>query len=99
MIDRLDLLEDYMYYFQFTINSYGQDIEANIPSKNDVIIPTFRDLSDMIGPERIIWRYDPILLTEKYSKKAIATQLAATINAVVYFCAKVPSWYMARETT
>lgn len=67
MMDRLDLLRDYMYYFQFTINSYGQDIEANIPSKNDIIIPTFRELSDMIGSERVIWRYDPILLTEKYS--------------------------------
>lgn len=67
MMDRLDLLRDYMYYFQFTINSYGQDIEANIPSKNDIIIPTFRNLSDMIGSERVIWRYDPILLTEKYS--------------------------------
>ena len=67
MMDRLDLLRDYMYYFQFTINSYGQDIEANIPSKNDIIIPTFRELSDMIGCERVIWRYDPILLTKKYS--------------------------------
>lgn len=67
MMDRLDLLKKYMYYFQFTINSYGRDIEANIPSKNDIIIPTFRTLSDKIGPERVIWRYDPILLTEKYS--------------------------------
>lgn len=67
MMDRLDLLKDYMYYFQFTINSYAQDIEANIPSKNDIIIPTFLKLSDMIGPERVIWRYDPILLTKKYS--------------------------------
>ena len=49
-MDRLDLLKDYMYYFQFTINSYAQDIEANIPNKNDIIIPTFRKLSDMIGP-------------------------------------------------
>ena len=67
MMDRLDLLKNYMYYFQFTINSYGRDIEANIPSKNDIIIPTFRTLSDKIGHERVIWRYDPILLTEKYS--------------------------------
>ena len=67
MMNRLDLLQNYMYYFQFTINSYGQDIEASIPSKNDIIIPTFKELSDMIGSERVIWRYDPILLTEKYS--------------------------------
>lgn len=67
MMDRLDLLKDYMYYFQFTVNSYAQDIEANIPSKNNVIIPTFQELSKLIGPERVIWRYDPILLSQKYS--------------------------------
>ena len=26
----LDLLKDYAYYFQFTVNSYGKDIEANV---------------------------------------------------------------------
>lgn len=67
MMDRLDLLKDYMYYFQFTVNSYAQDIESNIPNKNDVIIPTFQELSKLIGPERVIWRYDPILLSQKYS--------------------------------
>lgn len=67
MMYRLDELKDYMYYFQFTLNSYGTDIEANIPNKNDVIIPAFRDLSRKIGAERVIWRYDPILLTSKYT--------------------------------
>ena len=27
MIDRLDELKDYMYYFQFTVNPYGKEIE------------------------------------------------------------------------
>lgn len=67
MMSRLDELNDYMYYFQFTMNSYGTDIEANIPNKNDVIIPAFRGLSKKIGAERVIWRYDPILLTSKYT--------------------------------
>lgn len=67
MMDRLDLLKDYMYYFQFTVNSYSQDIESNIPNKNDVIIPAFQELSNLIGPDRVIWRYDPILLSQKYS--------------------------------
>lgn len=53
--------------FELTLNSYGMDIEANIPNKNDVIIPAFRDLSRKIGAERVIWRYDPILLTSKYT--------------------------------
>ena len=67
MIDRLDELKDYMYYFQFTVNPYGKEIEENVPSKNNIIIPSFRELSRIIGPERIIWRYDPIILSRKYS--------------------------------
>lgn len=67
MMNRLNELNDYKYYFQFTINSYGKEIEANIPNKNDVIIPAFKKLSELIGPERVIWRYDPILLTQQYS--------------------------------
>lgn len=67
MMSRLDELRNYMYYFQFTLNSYGKDIEANVPSKNDIIIPAFRELAKKIGPERVIWRYDPILLTSKYT--------------------------------
>lgn len=67
MFEKLDQLKDYTYYFQFTINSYGKNIETNVPSKKDEIIDTFRMLSDKIGPERVIWRYDPILINEKYS--------------------------------
>ena len=67
MMKRLDELKDYTYYFQFTVNPYGQDVEQNLPSKRNVIIPAFQELSKKIGSERIIWRYDPILLTPKYS--------------------------------
>lgn len=67
MLDKLDALRDYMYYFQFTLNSYGTDVERNIPSKNNVIIPAFQRLSDLIGPGRVIWRYDPIFLSKTYT--------------------------------
>jgi hypothetical protein len=67
MLERLDELKDYMYYYQFTLNAYSTDVETNIPSKNDVIIPAFQTLSRKIGANRVIWRYDPILLNEKYS--------------------------------
>lgn len=67
MLDKLDGLRDYTYYFQFTLTSYGRDVESNVPSKNDVIIPAFQRLADLIGPERVIWRYDPIFLTETYT--------------------------------
>jgi DNA repair photolyase len=67
MLNRLDELKDYMYYFQFTLTSYGKDVEQNIPLKNDSIIETFKALSEKIGADRVIWRYDPILISKKYS--------------------------------
>lgn len=53
MLSRLGELEEYTYYFQFTLSAYGPDVEKNIPSKNEVIIPTFQQLSKAIGRERI----------------------------------------------
>ena len=67
MLDKLHLLYRYPFYFHFTLNAYGKDLEAGIPSKNNVIIPAFQKLSQQIGPDRIIWRYDPIILTPKYT--------------------------------
>jgi hypothetical protein len=66
MIDKLQLIKDYFYYFQFTLNPYGQDMEVNLPLKSK-IIETFKQLSEKIGSEKVIWRYDPILLNDKYN--------------------------------
>jgi hypothetical protein len=66
MMDRLGELKDYMYYFQFTVTSYGKDAEPNLPAKSDVIISAFKKLSDMLGADRVIWRYDPILISARY---------------------------------
>ena len=64
-LDELDAL-GYPYYFQFTVTGYGTDLEPNLPSK-DEIIDTFIALSQKIGREKVIWRYDPIVLTERYT--------------------------------
>jgi len=32
MIEQFDRLKDYKYYFQFTLNPYGKDIENHLPS-------------------------------------------------------------------
>ena len=67
MFKRLDELCNYNYYFQFTLTGYGHDIEPNIPNKIFQMIPIFQELSKKIGKERIIWRYDPILLNSSYT--------------------------------
>lgn len=64
MLPRLNELKDYNYYFQFTINPYDKQIEANVPIKANVI-ETFKELSHKIGANNVIWRFDPILMTDK----------------------------------
>lgn len=66
MLDRLDELKEFQYYFQYTITSYGKDVEKEILDKKKVI-ESFKNLSHKIGKERVILRYDPILLSEKYN--------------------------------
>lgn len=70
MLEILDSINarGYNYYFQFSVTPYGKDVEPGIPSKPDAIIPAFQALSDRIGQERVIWRYDPILYSEKYTR-------------------------------
>ena len=66
MLEHLpELSKKYMYYFQYTLNAYLSDIEPDLPKLKDKI-ETFKKLSLDIGKDRVIWRYDPIILTEKY---------------------------------
>lgn len=89
MLDRLDELKDYTYYFQFTLTGYGTDIECNVPHKKHVIIPVFQKLSKRIGREKVIWRYDPIMFTDKYTPeyhlKAFG-QIAGALNGYTDKC-------------
>lgn len=85
MLGRLDELKDHTYYFQFTLNPYDSDIEKNLPSKNEVVIPTFQKLSRAIGKERVVWRCDPILLNEKYT-------LQYHVESFQLFCDKLSDY-------
>jgi len=69
MIPRLSELEKFNYYFQVTVNGYnGLDsrypIERNLPEL-EVVINSVISLSDIIGSKRVIWRYDPIIITDQ----------------------------------
>jgi len=54
----------YQYYFQFTITPYDNCFEKNLRPK-PAIEETFIELSQLIGKEKIIWRYDPIIVNEQ----------------------------------
>jgi len=67
MLERINEIDNYNYYFQFTLTGYGYDVEKNIPNKKNIMIPVFQNLSDKIGREKVIWRYDPILINSNYT--------------------------------
>lgn len=54
----------YMYTFQITLTPYGKDIEPGASFKAD-IADAFKQISDKIGKDRMIWRYDPIIFNDR----------------------------------
>jgi hypothetical protein len=66
MLPKLYKLSNYSFYFQFTLNPYGQRLEPNLPQKSE-LINIFISLSKALGRNRVIWRYDPIILTDEYN--------------------------------
>ena len=50
------------FYFQYTLNDYeGTGLEPNLPPL-ERRMETFRQLSELVGKKRVIWRFDPIIL-------------------------------------
>lgn len=65
MMDRLALVP-FPYLFHITLTPYHRDIEPNVIDKHKIITGII-DLSKRIGRDRVIVRYDPILLNERYT--------------------------------
>lgn len=68
LVGRLSELDErgLFYYFQYTLNPYGEDMERSLPDKR-MLVDAFKRVADHVGPQRVIWRYDPILLSDAYS--------------------------------
>ena len=58
----------YKYYFQYTVIGYPRNIDPKSPGIESAI-KTFKDLSCLVGKEKVIWRYDPILLSDVTSQE------------------------------
>ncbi|MCD8071576.1 MAG: DUF1848 domain-containing protein, partial [Alistipes sp.] len=88
MLDKLHLLEEYNYFFNITMNPYGREMESNVPRLHDRVA-VFKELSDKIGSLRMVWRYDPVMLTPKYDidfHKRAFTYLCRELQGKAYKC-------------
>lgn len=80
MLERLDEVESLgfkQYYFQFTLNDYvTEGLEPNVPPVAERI-DTFRRLARRIGKERVIWRFDPLLLSNYLTVDVLLEKIAS----------------------
>lgn len=69
LMDRLDELKEYKYYFQFSVTPYDEEVEPGLlrNQTKKKIIRTFQTLSDKIGSDKVIWRYDPIIFSDVFN--------------------------------
>ena len=78
----------YAYYFLFTLTPYDATLEPAVPEKGK-ILEVFRRLSRLIGPERVVWRYDPVVLTDRFTPEwhtAAFSRLAGELSGYTDRC-------------
>ncbi len=63
------------YYFQVTLNDYVKEgFEPNVPSV-DERVETFKTLSNLISKEKVIWRFDPLIIVPNISPRELLTRI------------------------
>jgi len=70
------------YYFLYTLTRYGRVLEPRVPPPGK-LVEDFLALSRQIGPERVIWRYDPIIVSREFSPDRhleVFAELAAALQ-------------------
>jgi DNA repair photolyase len=69
-------------YFQFTLNDYtAEGLEPNVPPLAQRI-ETFKALSEKVGKKRVIWRFDPLILTDGLTVDRLLERIAAVAAQV-----------------
>ncbi|MDP4271946.1 MAG: DUF1848 domain-containing protein [Bacteroidota bacterium] len=91
LIPLLDRVQENIpnYYFQFTLNDYENDaLELNVPPLSERI-DTFIQLSERIGKEKVIWRFDPLILTDKIGVEDLLRKVENVGNRIFPYTEKL----------
>ncbi len=76
-LDTLDRM-GYGYYFLFTLNDYDDEqLEPGVPPHGERI-DTFIRLSRRIGKGRVVWRFDPLVLSDRISVRDLLEKIRRT---------------------
>lgn len=70
------------YYFTFTLNDYeAEGLEPKAPPLAERI-DTFRMLSERIGKQRAVWRFDPLMLTDGITVDRLLDKIRTVGNKI-----------------
>lgn len=62
-------------YIQYTLNDYEREgLERGVPKLSERI-DTFKQLVDKLGKGRVIWRFDPLILTDAISIDTLLSKI------------------------
>jgi DNA repair photolyase len=77
------------YYFLHTLNDYEREgLEPGLPALQERI-ETFKMLAERIGKERVVWRFDPLILTDKISMQALIDKVGSVMAQVAGYTEKM----------
>ncbi|MBO4334654.1 MAG: DUF1848 domain-containing protein [Desulfovibrio sp.] len=82
------LRQRYRLVVHATITAYGTDLEPMVPPMDEAC-EYLLELSSLLGSRCVVWRYDPLVLTERYTpREQLATfdHLAARLAGKVSLC-------------
>ena len=101
LLNHLDYLEERNIgcYIQYTLNDYEKEkLEQGVPALQQRI-DTFKQLVDKLGKGRVVWRFDPLILTDDISidtllakMELIGDQLKGYTEKLVYSYADILSY-------
>lgn len=77
------------YYFSFTINDYEKEGFEIRVRKLDKRIDTFKVLSEKIGKDKVIWRFDPLILTDKIAVEGLLDKILKVGNQIADYTNKL----------
>lgn len=70
-------------YIHFTLNDYeAEGLETNVPPLSQRI-ETFRRAVEVLGRGAVVWRFDPLILTDRINIDALLQKIARIADALV----------------
>ena len=63
------------YYFTFSVNDYeAEGLEPSLPGLA-ARIKTFQELAELIGEKRVVWRFDPLILSPQLTVEKLLAKI------------------------